>query len=82
MDDYDDYGDSDAFSPVPVAVSTPIDASMPLTKRAAKLMYSKLIEAVETQAEGKGSPQESARGEKHCKTKGCPQKAASDHTKG
>lgn len=26
MDDYDDYGDSDGFSPVPVVVSTIVDA--------------------------------------------------------
>lgn len=81
MDDYDDYGDSDAFSPVPVAVSIPIDATMPLTKKAAKLVYSKLIETVETQTEGKGCSQESARSKKRRKTKGRPQKAVADYTK-
>ena len=55
MDDYDDYGNSDGFSPVPVVVSVCIDASMPVAGAARNWYGTRLIEAVET--EGKGCPQ-------------------------
>ena len=80
MDDYDDYGDSDNFSPVPVVVSTQIDAST-CSWSGAKLVCDELIETVETQTEAKGCcSQESACSQKRRQTKGCPQKTVPNHT--
>lgn len=59
MDDYDDYGDSDNFSPVPVVVSAQIDAPMPVVGVVRNLYATRLIGTVESQTEAQGCPQES-----------------------